>query len=115
MSKTILERLHYVELGINEIMYMYSTGREGSMYDSYKNAKIKVFELEKEILRLKPTVPRYVADWFEDNSEGSVKYWVTHFEKHDTPDYVADWLNKQDDFFMTLAKMEEFGYLVEGE
>lgn len=115
MSKTMLERLHYVELGINEIMYMHSEGREGSMYDSYKNAKIKVFELEKEILRLKPTVPQYVADWFEDNSEGSVKYWVTHFEKHDTPDYVADWLNKQDDFFMTLAKMEEFGYFVEGE
>lgn len=64
---------------------------------------------------LKPTVPQYVADWFEDNSEGSVKYWVTHFEKHDTPDYIADWLNKQDDFFMTLAKMEEFGYFVEGE
>ena len=64
---------------------------------------------------LKPTVPQYVADWFEKNSKGSVKYWVLHFKRRGTPDYVADWLNKQDDFFMTLAKMEEFGYFVEGE
>lgn len=64
---------------------------------------------------LKPTVPQYVAEWFEDNTEGSVKYWVLYFEEQDTPDEVADWLNEQDDLFMTLAKMEEFGYLVEGE
>lgn len=64
---------------------------------------------------LKPTVPQYVAEWFEDNTEGSVKYWVIYFEEQDTPDEVADWLNRQDDLFMTLAKMEEFGYLVEGE
>ncbi len=64
---------------------------------------------------LKPTVPQYVAEWFEDNTEGSVKYWVIYFEEQDTPDEVADWLNGQDDLFMTLAKMEEFGYFVEGE
>lgn len=64
---------------------------------------------------LKPTVPQYVADWFEDNTKGSMNNWVLYFEEVKTPKKVAEWLNSQEDFFMTLAKMEEFGYFVEGE
>lgn len=98
-----------------------------------KNLLVKVIELVNDIIcyddaevkdqgealsylnSLKVTVPHYVADWFEDNTKGSLNNWVMYFEKVKTPEKVAEWLNSQEDFFMTLAKMEQFGYFVEGE
>ncbi|KFN87247.1 hypothetical protein H702_07150 [Streptococcus equinus JB1] len=84
---------------------------------------------KKEVLNIvnqinepeKPTVPQYVADWYEEHKQNIEMYitnlcidYVLHKECID--DKVADWYTYLDNKpIQTLVNMHQFGYGVEKE
>lgn len=65
----------------------------------------------------KPVVPKFVADWYEENKEDfDYEIWNYIVEWDDQNyDNFKKWFNREDERFRILVNMHQFGYTVEGE
>lgn len=66
---------------------------------------------------LKPTIPKYVADWLEGKLKSlllSELVMLWEEGEIETPHEVQEWFNDKD-IVIVLANMEQFGYFVEGD
>ena len=97
------------------------SGVEGSEYDKgYKYATkqhlVMITELDEQE---KPTVPQYVADFYEDikdSFEWSLYNLCIDFHKRELQDDLFDWFKYNDTKpIETLVKMKLYGYEVEKE
>lgn len=65
----------------------------------------------------KPVVPKFVADWYEENKEDfDYEIWNYIVEGDDQNyDDFKKWFNREDERFRILVNMHQFGYTVECE
>ena len=67
---------------------------------------------------LKPVVPQYVADWYEENNgdlNGALFTMVRLWDEKSRNSDFYRWFRKNKEAFQTLVNMHQFGYEVEGE
>ena len=94
--------------------------------ESYKTIKmdfahIKVLDqLWDDIKQLdepqKPTVPQFVADWYEENKDDFeakfFSYLINWYSTTEAPD-VKQWIFENNDSLQILINMHQFGYEIE--
>lgn len=72
--------------------------------------------ISSQLEELAPTVPRFVADWYEKYKDDlDYRIWneINNFENKYKTSRVADWINETNDAIQTLINMHQFGYKVE--
>ena len=65
----------------------------------------------------KPVVPKFVADWYEENKEDfdyEIWNYIVEWDDQNYDDFKK-WFNREDERFRILVNMHQFGYTVEGE
>ena len=63
----------------------------------------------------KPTVPQYVADWFEEHKDDidfSIMNILTSWNTQDTSSPFIKWFSSESNPITTLIDMNRVGYLV---
>lgn len=76
---------------------------------------IKLIEQLDEPKKVK--VPRFVADWYEENKDSfDYNLWgyLVDWEEQEPSDF-KNWINNRNNAFQTLVNMHQFGYTVEKE
>lgn len=64
---------------------------------------------------LKPTIPKYVADWIDSQPKTLIlSDYVSMWESEEMPRDVGEWFDDKD-IVIVLANKEQFGYFVEGD
>lgn len=72
--------------------------------------------ISSQLEELTPTVPRFVADWYEEHKNDlDYRIWneINDFENKCKTSRVANWINENNDAIQTLIDMRQFGYKVE--
>lgn len=65
----------------------------------------------------KPVVPKFVADWYEENKEDfdyEIWNYIVEWDDQNYDDFKK-WFNREDKRFRILVNMHQFGYEVEKE
>lgn len=65
----------------------------------------------------KPVVPKFVADWYEENKEDfdyEIWNYIVEWDDQNYDDFKK-WFNREDERFRILVNMHQFGYTVEVE
>ena len=65
----------------------------------------------------KPVVPKFVADWYEENKEDfdyEIWNYIVEWDDQNYDDFKK-WFNREDKRFRILVNMQQFGYEVEKE
>ena len=65
----------------------------------------------------KPTIPQYVADWYEKNKNNldyNIWNYVYEWEEQEEDEF-KNWFNHSNKAFQTLVNMHQFGYEIEKE
>ena len=108
------------ELGSDYGILKYKTGYEQGRFEGeYVGQQLKDADKVRQLLN-KPTVPQFVADWYEehkDDFEYNVWDWIS---SKDEPEKIqsefAFWVNDvENNPIQTLVNMHQFGYDVEKE
>ena len=65
----------------------------------------------------KPTVPQFVADWYEENKKNldyNIWNYIMDWE-YTEEDSFKRWINNSKDAFQTIINMHQFGYKIKEE
>lgn len=100
---------------LNDLIYSYQ--RVGMLCNKV-STDIVIKELQELKKSLKPSVPKFVADWYEENKhdlEFKIFDYINRFDQQ-TPSYFKDWINDTDiNAIQILEDMHRFGYTIEKE
>lgn len=88
----------------------------GAKYNKgVREAKARVDSFFNKVL--KPEVPQYVADWYEENKKNlDYNLWNYAYDWEDQEDdEFKNWVNNSKDAFQTIINMHQFGYKIKKE
>ena len=83
---------------------------------SIENLLFDLCTISSQIEELAPTVPRFVAEWYEEHKNDldyQIWYEINDFDNNHETSRVSNWINETNDAIQTLINMHQFGYKVE--
>ena len=88
-------------------------------FPSFTNVKIFIQEYEKLTKSgpLKPVVPQFVADWYEEHKDDfDYRLWSVIYNDGQGDDTeISNWICETENALIILVNMHQFGYEVEKE
>lgn len=105
-----------IKENLDQLIAAIDDDRSNNRSISIENLLFDLCTISSQLEELTPTVPRFVADWYETNKDDiDFGIWdeISNFEDVRKKSRVANWINETNDVIQILINMHQFGYKVE--